>query len=229
MKTRVLHTDIYEKLVKWDAPQEVRRLYPYLLTNKRINISGIYELPDQYIYFETLLSAKEFQSAKEWLKERKKVRFHNGWIHVLKVDDYNNYKKSDLNIIAYDKEIALVPPVIREYFFNPDRDIDTSIDTTIDTASNKKQVISNPIKGEIAKRGLDEIDDEYMAHVAEKYQVPISFVISKLDDLTNWIKEKPTRARGRDLRITLMAWVKKDALERRENVKSKITYVGDTE
>ena len=61
------------------------------------------------------------------------------------------------------------------------------------------------------------------------YSVPIAFVRSKYDDMINWHEENPAKNNKLNWKATLRNWVKKDAMERRENGKSKIAYVGDTE
>lgn len=51
--------------------------------------------------------------------------------------------------------------------------------------------------------------------IANRYEVPVSFVRSKFDDMMLWAEERPgnTKLKGRNWRSTLMHWVKRDAFE----------------
>ncbi len=215
MKTRIIHTDIHEKLVKWNAPQEVRRLYPYLLTNKRINISGIYELADQYIHLETLLTPKELASAKQWLEERGKAKFYNGWVHVPNVDEYNNYKKSEKNVTAYENELKKIPEYIRIYFLENlrtsidtsiDTNSDTSIGTNSDTSRNQKSEINNQksedkgiVKGKEKEDPIasffENPPEEIVAKYYDKFNVSKAQIISKAEDLYYWWRKLSPKRR----------------------------------
>jgi len=108
----------------------------------------------------------------------------------------------------------------------------TDICQTVDSISPLKLSKVKLSKVKLSKEKVAQLTllEEELLSIAEKYQVPIAFVLSKQDDVNNWIEENPNKAKGRNLRATLMRWVKKDAMERRDNAKtgSKIAYVGDT-
>lgn len=113
--------------------------------------------------------------------------------------------------------------------------------TTVVTHSNDASILfSSPVIGIGIKGGVggnekkfskrEYVTDDVMAEIADKYQVPISFVRSKLDDVCNWEDEKPGRMRGRNWKMTLVNWVKRDAIARREvknNVKGTGYIVGE--
>lgn len=72
---------------------------------------------------------------------------------------------------------------------------------------------------------LAEIDSFTITEISGKYQVPESFVVSKLDDMTNWLGANGRRYK--DYRLALMNWVKKDSLKIKKeyNDKSKIVFI----
>lgn len=76
---------------------------------------------------------------------------------------------------------------------------------------------------------LTDIKQEDLIEIAEKYNVPLAFVKSKLDDLTIWVESKPnnSKLKGRNYRMTLMRFVKEDAfkIRKEEDGRSKITVV----
>lgn len=178
----------------------------YLLSNQYINISGIFELPDRIISLETGLTTAQILQAKKDLHG--KVFFMDGWIRILNVDKYNSYKNSPKNKIAFTKEMLCVPEKIKNIV------VDTSIDTSIDTPINHKSEIINHksgIKGGVGGfSNIQSIDEKVIKEIAEKYQVPEPFVMSKLDDMKNWLGANGKKYK--DYRLALMNWVKKDAI-----------------
>lgn len=63
---------------------------------------------------------------------------------------------------------------------------------------------------------LEEIKDIDLIEVAARYQVPIAFVRSKLEDMYLWVGEKEGRGKNRNWKLTLMNWVKRDMLKIQE-------------
>jgi hypothetical protein len=235
MKTRILHTKIWEDDFFSDLTPEQKLLFMYYITNPRIGLTGIYEVTPRFIAFETGLSMDTIKTANAKFIQAGKIYFTKSWVYVKNSSKLGGYKGEKLNV-AVEKEIESIPEAIYEHFVTLSENSDTlsdngdGVSVYSDTPINHKSEIINHkpkgvVKGE--KSTLEYVTAEYIILVAEMYQVPESFVQSKFDDLTNWVQEKPTRARGRDLRITLRTWVKKDALERREKANGKIKYVGD--
>ncbi len=64
---------------------------------------------------------------------------------------------------------------------------------------------------------LDHLSDKDFQEIADRYQVPVSFVRSKYDDMVLWAGERVNnpKTRGRNWRLTLMKWVKIDSLKLR--------------
>ena len=77
-----------------------------------------------------------------------------------------------------------------------------------------KNKLKDNIKDNLIKYNcISDIRKEDLEKISEKYNVPISFVRSKLEDIELWEGEKPGRMKGRNWKLTLMNWVKRDALK----------------
>jgi len=60
---------------------------------------------------------------------------------------------------------------------------------------------------------LEDLTNNDFQEIAEHYKVPLAFVRSKYEDMVLWKGEKSGRGRGRNWRLTLMNWVKRDAIK----------------
>jgi len=204
MKTRIVHTKVWQDEWFSSLPRHSKLLFIYLLTCPQNNLTSTFELPDRVVLFDTGLNQSELNQAKEELRER--VIFYKSWIRLLQSTKYNNYISNTKMETARKNELALIPEEILEYMDG----YDTSIHTSIYTPNNHKSKIINN-KSKIINR--ESVTEEYMTEVADKYQVPLSFVISKFEDVCNWEDEKPGRMRGRNWKLTLVNWVKRDAIK----------------
>lgn len=111
MKTRIIHTKVWKDGWFVALSGNARLLWLYLLTNEKINISGIFEITDREIEFDTGIPKKDIPSAKGELSG--KIDCIESWIRVKNVDKYNNYRFSEKNEKAYNRELELVPEEIR--------------------------------------------------------------------------------------------------------------------
>ena len=100
--------------------------------------------------------------------------------------------------------------------------------TTIDSKDNIKN--TNTKDSKLYSNICNVIQKDFI-EIAEKYKVPLSFVESKYEDMILWHESDPRKNKKVNWRSTLMAWVKKDALQiKKEHYgKSKISYVGEAE
>lgn len=93
-----------------------------------------------------------------------------------------------------------------------------------DTKDNKRNYTKDTItKDNYAN--LESIGEIEVLEIAVKYQVPESFVKSKLDDMTNWLGSKGKKYKN--YKLALMDWVKRDALQikQTQNDRSKIAFI----
>ncbi|MFA5157999.1 MAG: hypothetical protein WC451_02325 [Patescibacteria group bacterium] len=123
MKARQVQARFWDDDFVQSATWQSRYVFIYLCTCSPINMSGVFQLTDRKIVFETGLLEEDFQIAKEELSENKKVLFYQGW--VLVVNAFKNYKvwKSKSNWNAWEEEWSKVSEEIRGHF-NTDAGID---------------------------------------------------------------------------------------------------------
>ena len=60
---------------------------------------------------------------------------------------------------------------------------------------------------------INSLKDLELEEIANKYQVPLSFVRSKHDDMINWHEKNPTKNYYKNYLSALRDWVKRDALK----------------
>ncbi len=240
MKTRMIYTRIwndewFENLLVFE-----KLLFIYLLTNPHINLIGIFELSDRAIRFETGLTEEQLRKSKSDLKSR--IMFHKGWVIIKNVDKYDMFKGAkllkarEIQLKEIPNEIKAVSKGFRDTLSIPYR---YSMDTPNSNSNSNRSINKNnnilvksekPFTEKLPKRDeLGSITEKVLDDLAEKYQVPLSFIRSKHDDLINWVEEMPERAKGRDLCKTLDIWVKKDSMKIRkeEHGRSKIAIIPD--
>lgn len=77
--------------------------------------------------------------------------------------------------------------------------------------------INNITKDNIQKTytSLDSLTETDFIEIATKYKVPTSFVLSKYDDLLLWAGQpmNSSKTKNRNWKLTLMSWVKRDAIK----------------
>jgi hypothetical protein len=138
MKTRIIHTRFWQDSFVSTLSKTDKLIFIYLLTNDRVSLTGIYELPDKYIKADLEVTQKELDGTKQKLAKNDKIYFLDGWVRIVNHDKYNSYTGEKIEI-AKEKEIQSVPSKLMG-----DRpSIDTSIDTSSDTPNNNKSKIIN--------------------------------------------------------------------------------------
>lgn len=137
MKTRIIHTKFWEDGYISQLKADEVLAFIYLLTNPRVNLCGIYELPDNQILLP--ISKERWVAIKEKFMSDKKFVFVDSWVRIINYEKYNCYT-GEKNVVARERELLLVPEQVKGY------PIDTvSIDYRYpsDSLSNQKSVISN--------------------------------------------------------------------------------------
>lgn len=241
MKTRIIQTKFWDDPELIGASLEASHLYIYLLTSGHIGLAGIFQASDQEILLKSRLTDKQLVKAKKELQELGKVYFYKTWIYVVNAERHNNYGASEKNTKAIDREKSDIPLNILEVFNNISL-LDTSIQTSdssmggvSDTSDTSHKSIINNHKSEIGVESVREGDFsriEYITfedceEVALSNGVPVSFVLSKKDDLQNWHDKNPRKNQYKNYKAGLKDWVKRDALtiQKEAHGQSKIAYI----
>lgn len=176
-------------------------------------MTNYFECLDQYICLETGLTEGRVEKAKEELQGIKKAFFHDGWIFIPNLEEHNQYKNSPKNLPTYEKELSSIPNTVLEHF---NKVLDTSIDSGIDSSMHttlKSLTINHKSKIINHKQEIEKISQEQKQEIADKYQVPLSFVESKQDDILNWHEQNPQKNKRENYVAVLRDWVKRDALK----------------
>ncbi len=193
MKTRIIQTRFWDDEFVSNCDLYTQHLYIYLLTCQYVNISGMFQLPTKKILLEANLTENQFNTAKYNLEKGNKVKFCDGWIYIINACKNNKYTNSPDNMKAYHRELSLVPSKVRSHF---DSTVESSVDSTVGvlptvTITHNSELITNNkgvVKGKYSK--VEDISDIELEELSTDFDVPLSFVKSKLDDLTIYCESK---------------------------------------
>lgn len=200
MKQRKIYTKIWKDDWFYNLSQNARLLFLYLITNDEIGFSGCYEISDRQITFDTKI--KELDKIKKELFP--KIVFYDGWVYVVNSQGYNNFVGDSFEK-AISKEMALIPENIKNTLINakeyPTPQVTVGYSGGTNSTCNSKY------------NNINNILEEDIEKIAEKYQVPISFVKSKIDDMVNWHEKNPQKNYYKNYLSALRDWVKRDSLK----------------
>lgn len=209
MKRRSLETRFWKDSYIQSLTSNGKLLFNYLLMNEYVNIIHIYELPETYISLETGISIKQIRDLKDQFQRDGKFMFKDSWIKIVNSDKYEHYE-GDTNEKAKVNLLKIIPSHILGYFDTPQTEV-TIPPRGVLVTNNQQPVINNKLIN--SKDYMESITPEVISEIAIRYAVPESFVKSKLEDIELWEGEKPGRMKGRNWKLTLINWVKRDSLK----------------
>lgn len=169
-------------------------------------IDVVFEKNNEFFWSNSVLNRIKMRKEKS---NKAKISIMNRWGNEPK----KRNTTTNTNVIrTYDKRNTIKESKVKESKVNKNK-------------INKEKEIK-----EKENYSLKSLTDNEFLEISRKYGVPLAFVRSKFDDLVNWHEKNPKKNHYENYYRGLMTWVKKDAMERRENAKlrSKISYVGDT-
>src|SRR5690348_4220382 len=91
MKTRIFYTKFWEDDFIISLPLWQKSMFMYFITNHRIGQTGIYEIADRVILFETGATKEQLKQVKELFTKKNKILFHSGWVKVVNAEKHNPY------------------------------------------------------------------------------------------------------------------------------------------
>jgi hypothetical protein len=149
----------------------------------------------------------EVTMAKRWTWSRNKVRNFLKWLEKEQQikQQKDRYLTTIITILNYEK------------YQN-----DTANDTAERQQKDSRRYINKNDKNDknVKKRERKythpnnaHLDNFFLKDVASKCQVPLSFVLSKYEDMVLWHEQDPAKNKKIDWKATLRAWVKKDSLK----------------
>lgn len=171
MKTRVVRTHMHAE-DEWFSSLRpaMRYFYIYLFTNKYIDKTGAYRLPDRVAVFETGATLEEWKEAKELFIEAKKIVCIDEWIVILNAKKNSDYT-GPKNEASFMKEFNSLPKAIQDtlsiVYGYPIGSVPIpytySTDTTI---NNKLKIINNNSKRE--NNNVEEFNDDIYPEPVEE-------------------------------------------------------------
>ena len=91
MKTRIIHTRVWQDGWLRALDAEVKVYYLYLLTNEYVNIAHFQEVPLSTESIETGLSIETVQKAKKILTKDKKIVWYRDYLYLCNAFKYAHY------------------------------------------------------------------------------------------------------------------------------------------
>lgn len=116
MKTRIIHTKLWQDSYFVELNNKEKLLFIYFISNEYVNICGAYEIQDRRICFDTDINSSDLTKIKTKFEKDGKFIFVDGWIKVNNIDKYNNYRFSERNEKAFNRELELIPEYVRGIF-----------------------------------------------------------------------------------------------------------------
>ena len=172
MKTRMVYTKFWHDNYVSELTAKEKLVFIYLITNEKINLCGIYELPDKYIRFDLGLTQPELEGIKEKFMKDGKFLFIDGWVSIVNFNGYNSFA-GEKNERAKQKELEQIPQKVIEYQYSIDR-----VSTNLDTLNNHNHNINHN-------------------HNTKEENIPYSEIIKSYNtictDLSKVIELTPTR------------------------------------
>lgn len=107
-KTIMLNSRFWEDNYVSNLDPTEKLLFIYFISNPRISLSGIYEVPLKNIALDTGIDKEMVEKILDRFCEDKKVAYLDNWICVLNYPKYQNYK-SDTIQVAVSNEIKMIP------------------------------------------------------------------------------------------------------------------------
>jgi hypothetical protein len=241
MKTRMIYTRFWIDDYICSLSHKEKLAFIYFITNERVNLCGIYELPDKYIKIDLELTQKELDTIKEKFMRDGKFVFINGWVKIVNHESYSKFT-GEFNEKAKIKELALIPQEIIQYQYPignlstknvkkecihtvliPYKDgVDTSTNTNNNNNTNTNNNKEGVVKGKQLPYKIKYADFVYMTK--EEYQKLITQYGEKntkafIEKLSIWKGANgKTKPKGSDY-LKILNWVVEAVLGKSENRK----------
>jgi hypothetical protein len=116
MITRVVQTKFWEDNWVIGLTHKEKLAFLYFITNPRVNLSGVYQLPDKFIINDLDLTQSELVEIKNNFTKADKIHFVDGFVIIRNSRKYNNFfKGNQWQKKAFNREIELLPKNVKEY------------------------------------------------------------------------------------------------------------------
>ncbi len=116
MKYRQIATRIWEDGYTLDLNDKEFRAFVYFFTNHKVNMVGIYELPDRIIRSTLGATLEELNKIKKKFETDRKYFFFNGWVFINNFHKHNHYSSVPTVIDTYLDDFNNIPQDILKHF-----------------------------------------------------------------------------------------------------------------
>lgn len=118
MKYRQIKTDFWDDGYVLELSPREKLFFIYLFTNSKVNLCGIYELPDRTICYTLGATLGELSRFKKKFESDNKFVFHKGWIYIVNFASHNLYSSARAVVSSFISEFNNVPSEVKDYLFN---------------------------------------------------------------------------------------------------------------
>jgi hypothetical protein len=118
MKYRQIATSFWEDGYTLKLSAIEKLFFLYLFTNPKVNMVGIYELPDPLILPILGCSLDNLSKLKLKFEADRKFFFYDGWIYINNYVKYNRYSSAPNVIKSFIDDFNKIPLKTLNYFLN---------------------------------------------------------------------------------------------------------------
>ena len=118
MKYRQIKTSFWEDGYTLKLSHLEKVLFLYLFTNPKVNMTGIYELPDVLICPTLGCTVDELNQMKKKFEQDEKYYFYDGWVYINNFSKHNKYSSAQNIIDSFMRDLNAIPPKVLRYFLN---------------------------------------------------------------------------------------------------------------
>lgn len=206
MKTRIVFTKIHEDDYFRSLNDREQCFFFFLLTNERVNLSGMYHCPDWYILgVKPHWTSKYLDEMKQKFMQDGKFAFIGGWVKIINYSKYNQYT-GESNLKALERELEDIPQEVRD-FVHPPHTLPTVSADCPDSLNNQKSVISNQ-KSVITggqKTKKEELTPEQIQSLSDQLGISSEGIMNWYQIIKDY--EASTGKKYKDYSATIRMWV----------------------
>lgn len=114
MKTRIIHTKIWEDSFFLSLNRAHKLLFIYFLANSKTNMLHCYECADKVILFETQCSVEELEDFKTQVEAAGKIYFFQDYVLLKNGEKYCTYKNT-WHRVTKSKLAQQLPDPVRDW------------------------------------------------------------------------------------------------------------------
>jgi len=116
MNYRKIATTIWNDNYFLELPDKEAKIFIYLFTNDKVNLVGIYELPDRIICSIVGATLQEWTKIKEKFERDRKYFFYKGWIYISNFAKHNSFSSAPNILNTFIKDFNAIPLEVKSHF-----------------------------------------------------------------------------------------------------------------